>query len=472
MSEPSAPPPPYSADDGFETSKTTDQDELSLTGINEVLVGLSWDVDSKDDIDLDASCVLFDEDGQYIEAIYFGNLTNSSKSVTHTGDNRSGEGEGFDEEICIDFRKLPSNTFALAICVNSYSGHNFDEVKSAKVSLLQVEGRKETKLNDLTLNACGGHTGIIIAKMYKQKGIIEHFVYQKIGKFCKGRSFGDMLPLIQYDLRAQLPKIKIIPKPDVVVLTKGESVDLESLCEGVKLDKICMGLGWDMLGNQAVDLDASCCSFDQKNNNVENVFYQNLTSRNGTIRHAGDNLTGAGDGDDEKIYVDLSRVDYRTSSLFFVVNSYSNHSFDRIKNAYVRLVNRDTGLEVLRFQLSGVGNKSTTAMLMCKLFRDGKGWKLKALGYGTQGKMCTSNIKDMTKELAGRLKLNEGVGFKFVPGQKNTNGYGTGAMKSKTSWDNVFIILLVLFFVWYFFFSGGSTNDRAGYDRSPYRGRR
>src|SRR4051794_35356923 len=110
-----------------------------------------------------------------------------------------------------------------------------------------------------------------------------------------------------------------------------------------------MGLGWDpikkrgMFGSREieVDLDASAIMFaDQQP--VDVAFYNNLRSKDGSILHTGDNVTGQGDGDDESIIVDLSRVPAHVTTIFFAVTSYSGHTFQQIENAFCRLVDETT----------------------------------------------------------------------------------------------------------------------------------
>jgi len=190
-----------------------------------------------------------------------------------------------------------------------------------------------------------------------------------------------------------------------ISLAKGQRVSLEKET-GRKLDRVIMGLGWDvgtkkrrglfgMLGGAggSIDLDASAALFDTKGNLVDNVWFSQLSSRDGSIRHSGDNLTGAGEGDDEQIQVELSRVPAEVQSVIFVVSSYSKDTFDGIENAYCRLVDAATGSEVLRYSLSGQGPH--TAQIMLSLYRKNDGWSVRAIGEKTQGR----TIKDLKGQL-------------------------------------------------------------------------
>lgn len=180
----------------------------------------------------------------------------------------------------------------------------------------------------------------------------------------------------------------------MVSLAKGQSVRLEK-SGGAALTRVAMGLGWDVRrpkgllglfgGKPAdIDLDASCLIFDTSRKLVDQVWFRQLSSRDGSIVHGGDNLTGAGDGDDETIEVDLARLKASVATLVFTVNSFQGDTFDRIENAYCRLVDLATGDELARFDLTGSG--SHTGQIMARLSRGSDGWHMKALGERTSGR--------------------------------------------------------------------------------------
>lgn len=184
-----------------------------------------------------------------------------------------------------------------------------------------------------------------------------------------------------------------------VSLTKGQSVSLNKLSP-TALKNIQMGLGWDvakpkssglfgMFGRSggsapSIDLDASCVLLDANANFVEAVWFRNLTGSQGAIKHTGDNLTGAGDGDDETIKVNLSGIPAKVTTLVFLVNSFRGQTFDQVENAYCRVVNTDTNAELARFNLSCQG--SHTGQIMAKLTNESGEWSLTAIGVNSQGR--------------------------------------------------------------------------------------
>ncbi|NRR34012.1 TerD family protein [Oxalobacteraceae bacterium] len=178
-----------------------------------------------------------------------------------------------------------------------------------------------------------------------------------------------------------------------VNLQKGQKISLEKEA-GSSLGKVTMGLGWDAIKSkgffgfgaksEAVDLDASCVMFDEANRPVDVIWFRQLRSRDGSVLHTGDNRTGAGDGDDEQINVELNQVPASVKSMVFTVNSFTGQNFAQVENAYCRLINAANGSEVARFNLSVQGAHS--AQIMAKLYRHNSEWKMHAIGENGSGR--------------------------------------------------------------------------------------
>lgn len=175
-------------------------------------------------------------------------------------------------------------------------------------------------------------------------------------------------------------------------LVKGQRISLEKEAK-TSLTRIAMGLGWDPVkikgimgfftSPEEIDLDASCIMFDAAKNLVDVVWFRQLKNKDGSICHSGDNLTGAGDGDDETISVDLSRVPANVATLVFTITSFRGQTFDQIDNAYCRLINLANNEEIARYTLSGGG--SVTAQIMAKIYRHANEWKMGAIGEPANG---------------------------------------------------------------------------------------
>ena len=182
----------------------------------------------------------------------------------------------------------------------------------------------------------------------------------------------------------------------MIELTEGQEITLPTV-DGKALAKVQMAVGWDhsptagFIGSGAppIDLDAAAVQF-AGGQFFDIAFFNNLATRDGAVAHLGDNTTGKGEGDDEVITVDLSRVYPRVESILFLVTSYQGHSLEFIRNAYCRLVD-DTGTELARFTLT-LGVRET-GLVMAKLFRDGSTWKLRAIGTGIALKTPTDSME-------------------------------------------------------------------------------
>ncbi len=177
-----------------------------------------------------------------------------------------------------------------------------------------------------------------------------------------------------------------------VNLQKGQKISLEKEAGGA-LSSIVMGLGWDAVqkkglfglgGGGHIDLDASCLLFDENKQLLDQVWFRQLKSRDGSIVHTGDNLTGEGEGDDEQIIVKLNQVPEAVKSLVFTVNSFTGQDFSKVANAFCRLINQANNQEIARYNLSVQG--SHTAQIMAKVYRHNGEWKMHAIGENGTGK--------------------------------------------------------------------------------------
>ena len=188
-----------------------------------------------------------------------------------------------------------------------------------------------------------------------------------------------------------------------VSLSKGQKVTLKK-DGGVSLTMIRMGLGWDpikkrgMFGNRdvQVDLDASAIMFADKQP-VDVAFYNHLQTGDGSVQHQGDNRTGAGDGDDEVILVDLTRIPAHVTTVFFIVTSYEGHTFEQVENAFSRLVDNTTNTELARYTLAG--GMAFTAMAMAKVYREGNDWKMQAIGEGMNARTPNDAVPQLSRFL-------------------------------------------------------------------------
>lgn len=180
-----------------------------------------------------------------------------------------------------------------------------------------------------------------------------------------------------------------------ISLQKGQKVSLSK--DNAGLAKVIIGLGWDEVQQkrgffapkpQPIDCDAS--AFLLQNGHIMDkadiVYFGNLKHYTGTVQHMGDNLTGAGDGDDEQIIVDLSKIPAQYDKIVLVVTIYQavqrNQHFGLIQNAFIRLVDARNNSEMCKYNLTE-NYSGMTAMIFGEVYRHNGEWKFTALGQGT-----------------------------------------------------------------------------------------
>ncbi|MBN1174114.1 MAG: TerD family protein [Micromonosporaceae bacterium] len=173
-----------------------------------------------------------------------------------------------------------------------------------------------------------------------------------------------------------------------ISLSKGGNVSLTKQAPG--LSAVTVGLGWDVRTTTGTDfdLDASaiaCGTSGKALSDKHFIFFNNLTSPDGAIQHLGDNLTGAGEGDDEQINVALATTPAECDKIAFVVSIYEGtdrgQSFGQVSNAFIRVVNQADGVELARYDLSEDAS-TETAMVFGELYRKDTEWKFRAVGQG------------------------------------------------------------------------------------------
>lgn len=185
-----------------------------------------------------------------------------------------------------------------------------------------------------------------------------------------------------------------------VSLTKGGRVSLVKT-GAPPLTEVVMGLGWDPApGRGRIDLDASVIAFDASGRKLEIVWFMHLKEFRGAIQHTGDNLTGAGEGDDEQIRVKLDQLPQDVAALVFTINSFSGQKFTQVTRAFCRLVDASTNAELVRFDLTA--SESQTGVLMCALTRAGTGtWEMRALGSFHGGRTVKKLVEPAAAALRG-----------------------------------------------------------------------
>ena len=164
--------------------------------------------------------------------------------------------------------------------------------------------------------------------------------------------------------------------------------------ESINAPKFTIGLGWDTNSSStgsAFDLDASVFILGDNKKIIADeyfVFYNNLKSPDGAVEHTGDNLTGAGDGDDEQVKVDLSRIDSKVSEICIVVTIHEaearKQNFGQVRNSFIRIFDTATGADILKYELEE-DFSIETAVEFGRIYKKDNNWKFEAVGVGMKG---------------------------------------------------------------------------------------
>jgi tellurium resistance protein TerD len=183
-----------------------------------------------------------------------------------------------------------------------------------------------------------------------------------------------------------------------ISLSKGGNVSLSQLEPGLK--KVLVGLGWDARSSDGTNFDLDVSAFMLSHNekvisDQHFIFYNNTKSPDGSVMHTGDNRTGAGDGDDESVRINLERVPTECTVVSLVVTIHdaegSRLNFGQVRNSFIRILNDEIGKEIVRYDLSE-DYSTETALIFGQIYRNGSDWKFRAVGQGYSGglaKICS-----------------------------------------------------------------------------------
>lgn len=351
---------------------------------------------------LDTSALLLTETGRVrsdADFVFF-NQT-SAPGVSHRS---SGSGDSVE----VDAPALPPAIEKVVVTVSAEDGRASFAANPPTARVVDAESGAE--LVSFTADGCGAETALVLLELYQRNGA------WKVR--AVGQGYADGLAGIATDFgitvddpgSASAPAapsssasapVPSAPAPAAtsgkVTLDKGR-VSLRKR-QTVSLTKggsplrgaVRMALGWDPAqAGRKIDLDASCIAFDARGKDLASCWFLKLKTLGGALSHSGDNLTGAGDGDDEVITVDLEKMPEKVTALVFTVNSFSGQKFTQVANAFCRLLD-SSGTELVRFDLSD--SQSRTGVLMCKVTRAGAGWEMTALGEYADAKTVKGLVK-------------------------------------------------------------------------------
>jgi stress response protein SCP2 len=324
-------------------------------------------------------------------------------------------GTGQPWRVHVDTSAVPADIERVRVVVSvDGTGQRFGQVAPPTTRIFDAAG---AELAQYVITGLDTETIVIATELYRRNGA---WKIRAVGQGYAG-GLADLVKdhgVVVDDAPAPAQQHAAPPPPQVppavaeqplgqpgapVSLTKGQRVSLRKQ-DGSVLTVVRMGLGWDpikrrgLFGSRetSIDLDASAVLFAD-HQPVDVAFFNQLRSKDGSVVHTGDNRTGDGDGDDESIIVDLTRVPAHVTTILFVVTSYEGHTFQQIEAAFCRLVDETTRAELARYTLSG--GAGYTGMVMAKVYRDGGAWKMQAIGEGVQGKHAIELIPSLGRFL-------------------------------------------------------------------------
>jgi len=381
-------------------------ESFEVTADATLVYRLQWSEGSGTDVDLQA--VVVDNMGRIVDAAYYNNMKAcGGKALTHSGDESGGKGRTNQEEVRVTLGKMPSSVRMVLVVACCFNGTAIKDAGNATLSLEQMAPSRTSRGS---LNLVASSSGLLVASLKRKDSdnSSSAWVSTPLQKAMHGCHFMDCLDGINEYIASVIPGTNRRQKV-AFAMDKGDVVEF-----GTSLTSITLGLGWDVDKGE-IDLDASAVLLDESGTVLESIFFGNLQtskshSKPGAVRHSGDNLTGAGDGDDERIYVQLESLGPTVHNVFFCIHVYSKgrggrpKTFSCVAAPYCRVVegcNEQEGEELCRFTLTEAGNES--GLIIARLLRGADGrWGFHALGAPSGGTM----YKDAFPEIQRLAKMN------------------------------------------------------------------
>ena len=387
--------------------------QMSLASHASIHVGLAWDIQrGVGAVDLDSSVVAVDKYGQVDlrETVYYANLSNPNRSLLHSGDDTTGDGDGDDETISVDLNRIPAHIMALYFVLTvATPGKTLAQVTSAAVRFVNGITRKAI-CQFVPASECvqgSKYTALVLIRISRATMTSPWMLTPIQDGFEYARDFGSLIPEIKGYTRDLLPNIRIDPTERVAILRKGGAIRLTDYLPGHVLPSwLTFGLAWDVTGGVNIDLDASAVLLDRDLDTVDVVWFRHLQSNDGSISHSGDEREGDEEGDDEKIRINLAQVPSNVDYICFVLNSFSGQELDDVSKASCHLFDPSTLTEVAKYTLTNTAELDRhTALLVACLFRDhaeksGSSWRLWIMSKPRQGRTVQENIPDIVEFLS------------------------------------------------------------------------
>jgi stress response protein SCP2 len=358
--------------------------------------------------DVDASALLLDASGAVrddADFVFYNAPRHASGACTHVG--KSSTATGASDTVEVELTAVPGVVDKVVLAASA-DGGTFGDVPDLRLTLTDVATDDVVAVfSDMGATT---ETAFVAGELYRRDGA---WKFRAVGQgWASGLAglatdFGISVGDEEADDEPDEPAPEAAPAPSAVVnldkgrvsLVKGQRVSLVKTGAPV-LQEVTMGLGWDPAGRKKIDLDASVIAFDAAGKKLAIVWFTHLKDFGGAIRHSGDNVTGAGEGDDEQIHVRLADLPPEVSSLVFTINSFLGHKFTQVSRAFCRLVDARDGSELVRFDLTE--SQARTAVLMASLTRTAGGtWEMRAIGSYHDGRTVKKLVPHAAAALQG-----------------------------------------------------------------------
>ena len=378
---------------------------------NKIQVGLAWDLVHGRDVDLDVSCVAVNRDGQVCleDCVYYGRVQNSNESIVHSGDEQAGDLEGDDESITLFLNQIPSRILALYIVLTvATPGMTIADARTTVLSLYgwdrPNDARSKTTLCTFTPATVGQNSTAMFMVRLARQSTNNSWTCQPIqDTHPTARDFGSLIPHIKSYTRDLIPNIVVDPAERVAVLRKGGNIHLREYCKGGVLPEVLtFGLAWDVTNGVNIDLDASIVCLDSDLSVVDTIWFRQLTSKDGSIKHHGDEREGDEEGDDEQIDIQLSMVRRNVEYMVLVINSYSGQELDDVDRASCHLFDSSTQIDMASYAMTNSKwLDGYTALFVACLYRGSKSgdWCLSIMSEAGMGRTVQDNVSQIQRYL-------------------------------------------------------------------------
>jgi tellurium resistance protein TerZ len=372
---------------------------LGYSECRRIHCGLGWEPgqDIETGADLDLVYVMYDEYGRHIDTVSGkdGIRSNASGSIYHTGDDSAGADSGDDERITMDLLGLPQAIHYLFIAVEIRSKHTFGNIGMPRIRILKgVENEKLLNI-DLTDKAGTAAASYIFIRMDRQPG---GWSINTINEYMTGSGIPDWADaLVDYLPKAGSGRKNPLDLP--IMPHKGEIVPLSYTKQAQH--RVMCGLSWDKAGGEtAADLDLTCILYDKNARYVADVSSEAIRAidSSGAVYHSGDDETGAGDGDDETISVELIKLPDHIHHAVFVVDMKTSHTLGQINNPALRIADGMTNRDQLNIKFDGGG--TSNAYIFARLAKREGIWMLHYIGQFID----TAEVSDWSEAIKPYLK--------------------------------------------------------------------